>query len=71
MDEMRINSNFLRGIIARGIARVINKKTGYEPTIDFMAPVTATIDDNIGEIHLDVKISLPKDQLGQFLAKLF
>ena len=69
MDEMKINSKFLRNLIARFVKRSVKKKTGYEMDIQ-LNEFTATITDGTAHVHLNVDAELGKDELAKLLAAI-
>ena len=69
MDEMKINSKFLRNLIARFVKRAVKKKTGYEMDIQ-LNEFTATITDGTAHVHLNVDVELGKDELAKLLAAI-
>jgi hypothetical protein len=55
MDEMKIVSNFTRGIISKILKKVIKKKTGYNMDIQLNS-ITTTVSDGKTHVHLVMKI---------------
>ena len=53
MDEMKIQTKFLRRLIAKVIKRELKKKLGYDVQIDINT-LTATVIDQKAHIHLDI-----------------
>lgn len=70
MDEMRISSNFTKGIISKIVGKVINEKLGVNTSIGFASPIELTIDDNSARIHLDLSVSVPKEDLLKLIKDL-
>lgn len=69
MDEMRIVSKFMRGIISKAIKMVIRKKIGYNIDIRLNEAIT-TISDGKTHLHLDVDAELDKDELVSILKSI-
>ena len=69
MDEMRIVSNFTRGIISKALKMVVHKKTGYNVDIQ-LNEITTTINDGKTHLHLDVDAELEKDELIKILKSI-
>ena len=53
MDEMKINSKFLKNLIAKFVKREVKKKAGYEVDIQ-LNEFTATVTDGTAHVHLNV-----------------
>lgn len=53
MDELRVKTKLMRGILSKLIERLIRKKTGYKVKVK-LNDIDVTIDDNIAHIHLNV-----------------
>ena len=70
MDEMKINSTFMKGLIATVISKTIHKKLGIEPKISFNTPITMIVDDDLAEAHIDIRIQFPKEDLAKLLKNL-
>ena len=69
MDEMRIVSNFTRGIISKALKMVVHKKTGYNVDIQ-LNEITTTINDGKTHLHLDVDAELERDELIKILKSI-
>ncbi len=66
MDEMKINSKFMKNLIAKLIKRVIKKKTGCEADI-YLNGLNVTITDGTAHIHLSVDAEVNNDELTKVL----
>lgn len=53
MDELRVKTKLMRGILSKLIGKWIRKKTGYKVKVK-LNDIDVTIDDNTAHIHLDV-----------------
>lgn len=69
MDEMKINSKFLRNLIAKFVKKVVKKKAGYEVDIQ-LNEFTATITDGTVHVHLNADVGLGKEELTKLLAAI-
>ena len=75
MDEMKIGSKLLKGIISKLLAKTIREKTGIEPIISFASPITANVetkDDGTGfaHMHLDLNITVDTKDISSFVQNL-
>jgi hypothetical protein len=69
MDEMKIVSNFTRGIISKILKKVIKKKTGYNMDIQLNS-ITTTVSDGKTHVHLDMDAELDKEELMKILKSI-
>lgn len=69
MDEMKIVSNFTRGIISKILKKVIKKKTGYNMDIQLNS-ITTTVSDGETHVHLDMDAELDKEELMKILKSI-
>lgn len=69
MDEMKIGSKFMTGIISKLAALAIRKKFGYDIKLN-LNEVNATVVDGKTHIHLDVDAELEKDELTKILKNI-
>jgi hypothetical protein len=69
MDEMKIVSNFTRGIVSKILKKVIKKKTGYNMDIQLNS-ITTTISDGKTHVHLDMDAELDKEELMKILKSI-
>ena len=67
MDEMRIATKFTQGIIAKIIRKILIKKLGIDLTICFEAPIELKIDGDTAQIHLDVTVLVPTDDIQKII----
>lgn len=69
MDEMRITSEFTRGIVSKLIERLLKKKLRYDANIqlnDFRAHMI----DGKTRVHVDVDFEIDKDELLKILGNM-
>ena len=64
MDEMKIESKFMRGLASRFIRKAVRDKTGLDMDIQLNGFRTTIIDDKT-HVHLDVDLELTKEQLSE------
>lgn len=64
MDEMKIESKFMRGLASRFIRKAVRDKTGLDMYIQLNGFRTTIIDDKT-HVHLDVDLELTKEQLSE------
>ena len=69
MDEMKINSKFMRNMVAKLVKKTVKKKVGYEVDIQ-LNEFTATVTDGTAHVHLSVDAELNKDELTKILGKI-
>lgn len=69
MDEMRIVSKFMRGVISKIVKVTIHKKTGYNVDIQ-INECDVTINDRKAHLHINVDAQLSKDELMRILKEL-
>ena len=66
MDEMKINSKFMKEAIAKMVQEVIRKKTGYEVDIQ-LNELSAEVIEGAPKVHLSLDAGLHKDELERIL----
>jgi hypothetical protein len=69
MDEVKIVSNFTRGIISKIFKTVIKKKTGYNMDIQLNG-ITAKVSEGKTRVHLDMDAELDKEELMKILKSI-
>lgn len=69
MDEMKIKSKFMRGVIAKLVGRMVKRKVGYEVDIQ-LNEFAVTITDGVGHVHVNVDAELNKDELMRLLGEI-
>lgn len=69
MDEMKIVSNFTKGIISKILKTVIRKKFGYNIDVELNG-ITAMVNDGNMNIHLDVDAKMEKEELMKILKNI-
>ena len=66
MDEMKISTRLMKGLIAKIVKTMIKKKVGYDVDIR-LNDLVITNDDNKAHVHLNVDAELDKDELAKIL----
>ena len=70
MDEMNIRSSFLQDAVANMIEKLISKKIGYRPEIQFNDPIKMNDDGDKATVHLNMDVELKKEDLEGLINKL-
>lgn len=66
MDEMKIVSKFMTGIISKLLKVTIHKKTGYQVDIQ-LNECTVAFDYDKAHVHLSVDADMSKEELLKIL----
>ena len=69
MDEMKIESKFITGIVSKIAKKVVRDKLGYNIDIQLNGLRTTVIDDKT-HVHLDVDFELTKEELNKLLKSI-
>lgn len=69
MDEVRITTKFMRGIIAKILSKVIQTKVGCKVDI-CLNEFSITFDDDKAHVHLNADAELGKDELSKIIKPL-
>lgn len=70
MDEVRIQTGFVQGIITKLIRKIVAKKLGVDLGIMFNEPISIKFDGENANVHLNVSAALSKDDLSKLLKDL-
>ena len=70
MDEMKIGSKFLQGILTKLIHSLLKKKLGVDADISFNDPITVTFDGEKAHLHVSADAALDKSDLDKLLKDL-
>lgn len=65
MDELKIKTKFMRGMLSKVIETAIRKKTGYKIKIQ-LNNINVSITDDVAHIHLDVEGDASIDEFKKF-----
>lgn len=66
MDEMKITSKFLTGVVSKILERTLKKKLGYHIDIRLNG-INVTCNDGKIHAHLDVDCELSKEEFERIL----
>jgi len=69
MDEMKIESKFMTGIVSKLVGMVVSKKLGCNVGIQ-LNTVRTTVIDGKTHVHLDVDAELGKEELNKLLKSI-
>lgn len=69
MDEMKIESKFMTGIVSKIAKKVVRNKLGCNADIQLNGFRTTVIDDKT-HIHLDLDVELTKEELNTLLKSI-
>lgn len=70
MDEMRIQSGFMQGIITKLIRKAVAKKLGVDLGITFREPISIKFDGENANVNLSITAALSKEDLSKLLKDL-
>ena len=70
MDEMKIGSKYMQGILTKVIHKVVKKKLGVDAELQFNDPITVTFDGEKAHLHLNADATLDKTDLDKLLKDL-
>ena len=66
MDEMKIESKFLKGIISRWLAKQIKKKFGCEAWVA-LGDFKVEMDESTAKVHITIDAGCSKDEVKKLL----
>lgn len=69
MDEMKIESKFMTGIVSKIAKKVVRNKLGCDMDIQLNGLRTTIIDEKT-HVHLDLDIELTKEELNKLLKSI-
>lgn len=69
MDEMKIESKFMTGIVSRLIKNAVRNKLGCNMDIQLNGFCTTVLDDKT-HVHLDIDLELTKDELNKLIKSI-
>lgn len=70
MDEVKIQTGFVQGIITKLIRKIVAKKLGVDLGIMFNEPISVKFDGENANVRLSVTAALSKDDLSKLLKDL-
>lgn len=69
MDDMKIESTFLRGIASRLIEKAVRDKLGYNVDVQLNRFRTTIIDEKT-HVHLNIEFNLSKEELDKLMKNI-
>lgn len=70
MDEMKISTKFMQGILSKIIQKAVYKKIGVEPVIGFNDPIEVQIDEGFAHIHVNINACVTVEDLEKIVKDL-
>lgn len=67
MDEMRIRSKFITGIISKLLVTVVKQKLGYNIDLK-LNTVNVTVGDGKAHAHLDIDAEVSNEEIMRILS---
>ncbi len=69
MDEMKLESKWIRGIVSKLIKKILRDKSGCNVDVQLNNFRTTVIDEKT-HVHLDIELDLSKDELDKLLKSI-
>lgn len=66
MDEMRIGTNLMRGMVSKVLTKVLKIKLGYNVGIQ-LNEFDARINDGKAHVHLNIDAEMTQEELNKIL----
>lgn len=66
-DEMKICTNFMRGMVSKVISGALKKKTGCNVAVQ-LNDLNAKVKDGKAHVHLDIDAELNQEELMKLIA---
>ena len=66
MDEMKLESKWIRGIVSKLIKKILRDKSGCNVDVQLNNFRTTVIDEKT-HVHLDIELDLSKDEIDKLL----
>lgn len=70
MDEMRISSEFMQGLLAKIVRKIVTKKLGIGLDLMFDDPIGIMFDGEEATLSLNLTATLSKEDLMKLLKDL-
>ena len=67
MDEMKITSKFMTGMVSKIITKILKQRLGYNIDLNLNA-IKINLDDERAHIHLDVDADIDKYELTKIIS---
>lgn len=62
MDELKISSGFMRGIVSKVVSKLLYKKLGYKIDIQ-LNDLSVKIADGTAKVHIDADANMNESEL--------
>ncbi len=69
MDEMKVRSPFLTGIISKVVTKTFKKKTGVDSSIK-VNELTASSSEGMTRVHLNIDAEIKTSEFYKFLEQV-
>ena len=66
MDELRISTKFMRGIVSKLLSKMLYKKLGYKIDIQ-LNDINVKVDEGVTRIHLNADAEMENNEFKKFL----
>ena len=66
MDEMKLETKWIRGIVSKLIKKILRDKSGCNVDVQLNNFRTTVIDEKT-HVHLDIELDLSKDEIDKLL----
>ena len=70
MDEVKIETGFMQGILSKIIAKAVSKKLGVNLNLKFINPIEVKFDGNQAVVNLNINAKLSKEDLAKLVKDL-
>lgn len=70
MDEMKISTKFMKGLVAKALKKVIKNKFGIDVDI-LLNDLYISNGDEKAVVHLNVRAEMPSESLATFADTMF
>lgn len=69
MDEMKIKSPLLRGVVSKLFRKIFKSKTGVDADVK-LNDLVCLVEDDKAHVHLDIYAEMPKAEFEKLMKKL-
>lgn len=70
MDEVKIETGFVQGILSKIIAKAVSRKLGVNLNLKFTNPIEVKFDGNQAVVNLNINAKLSKEDLAKLVKDL-
>lgn len=70
MDEVKIETGFMQGILSKIIAKAVSRKLGVNLNLKFASPIEVKFDGNQAVVNLNINAKLSKEDLAKLVKDL-